>query len=93
MPRDPCQRRRQVPLIDAAETGEVAGAVDEQLVPDPACVAIDDAVVRKIEALPGQVIDDVLGVICDGSASVVVDNGDNIVVDRMAVNRARLCDP
>jgi hypothetical protein len=93
MPRDPCQRRRQVPLIDAAETGEVAGAVDEQLVPDPACVAIDDAVVRKIEALPGQVIDDVFDVIGDGSPAVVIDDGNDIAMDRMAVNRARLCDP
>src|SRR6516164_4858220 len=34
----------KVAFIDAAETGEMAGAVDKQLVPDPAGVAIDHAV-------------------------------------------------
>jgi hypothetical protein len=33
--------------------------------------------------LPGQIIDDVLRIIGDGSASVVVDNGDNIAMDRI----------
>jgi len=44
VPGEPGERGGQTALVDAAETGKMAGAVDEQLVPDPAGVAIDDAV-------------------------------------------------
>jgi hypothetical protein len=78
----------EIALIDAAETGKVAGAVDQDLIPDASNILVDDVITREIEALRDEVIDDVLGVVGDASALIVVDDGYDVAVNREAVNGA-----
>ena len=49
MPGQLRERGGQVALVDSAEAGKAAGAVDQQLIPDAARVLVDDAVFREIE--------------------------------------------
>ena len=44
---------------------------------------------RQIEALPGQVIDDVFGIVGDAFRPVMVDDGYNVAVVGAAVDRAK----
>lgn len=76
-------------IIDRAEAAEAAGAVDEDLVPDPARVLVDDLLVREIEALPGKIGDHILGVVGDASAAAVVGDGNNFAMDGAAVDGAQ----
>src|ERR1700760_2464866 len=90
MPRDFGEGGGQIALIDAAEPGEMAGAVDQQLIPDAASVPVDHEITREIEALGDQVGNDILGIVGDASALVVIGDGNNVAMERAAVDRARL---
>src|SRR5690242_9079848 len=87
MPGQPGERGRQVAFVDRAETGKLAGAVDEHFVPDAARVAVDDAEFREIEGRR-EIGNDIFGVVGDALALVVVDDGNDIAVDRAAVDGA-----
>ena len=64
-PRD---GRLETPLVQSAETPEAAVLVNEQPIPDAACIAVEDhAASGKVAAL-AEVFDDVLGVVGDASA-------------------------
>jgi hypothetical protein len=80
MSRELGKRCKKIAFVDAAETGKAAGAVDQDLIPDAAGVPVNHQVSGKIVALPGQVIDDVLGIVGDASALAMIDDGDNIAV-------------
>ena len=87
MPGDPGQRFTEIADVDAAEAGEPARMVDQQLIPDAARVAIHHMVSGKIKTRT-EVSNDVFGVVGDAAALVIVDDGDNVAVDSVAVNRA-----
>jgi hypothetical protein len=88
MAGDLSERGREVALVYAAVTDEAACAVNQYLIPDAARILVDHLVLREIEAVPGKVIDDVLGIVRDASGSVVVNDGDDIAMDGAAVNGA-----
>jgi hypothetical protein len=90
MPGDLGDRGGELTFVDAAEAGKTAGAVDQQLIPDAARVALNDQVLREIEALPGEVIDDVFGVIGDTASLIMIEDGNDIAMDGVAVYRSRL---
>jgi len=85
MSGEPVQRRWKVALVEAAIAGELAGAVDQDLIPDAAPILVDYAIPREIEALPDKVRDDVLGIVGHAVAFAVIEDGDDIAVDGAAV--------
>jgi hypothetical protein len=65
------QCRGQVALIDAAEAGKAAGAVDQHFIPDAARILVDHAVFGEIE-IGREIGDDIVGIVGDAFARVVV---------------------
>ena len=88
MPRDFPESGGQIALVNGAETGKTAGAVDQQLIPDAAGIAVDHEITREIEALRGQVGNDILGIVCNAAALVMIDNGNDVAMHGAAVDRA-----
>jgi hypothetical protein len=86
MPGELGQGGGQVALVDAAETGEVPRAVDQQFIPDPARVSVHHAVLREIE-IRCKISNHVIGIVGDAFALVMVDDRNDVAVNGPAVNR------
>jgi hypothetical protein len=87
MPRRPDQGSGKIALVDSAEAGKMAGAVDRDLVPDAAGIPLDHEIAREIEALGNQVGDHIFGVVGDASACIVIGDRNDIAMDGAAVDR------
>src|SRR5713101_7991599 len=90
MPVQLGERGRKGALIDTAEAGKAAGAVNQHLIPDPARVSVDHPVAGEIKTFPDEVVDDIVGIVGDAFSLVMVNNDDDVAVNSAAENGARL---